>query len=88
MTVGGPAWPTIGLWMPVRVPLVTGRPRGGNNWRLDDRAFPLARIRVNNWWGLLAYQVFNPYMTEGVGEKLRCVIKRVLSNSHEVLLIR
>ena len=31
---------------------------------------------------------FNPYMTEGVGEKLKCDIKCALSNFHEVLLKR
>ena len=30
----------------------------------------------------------NPYLTEGVGKELRCVIKCALSNSHEVLLKR
>ena len=35
-----------------------------------------------------ALQPLNPKMTEGVGEKLRCVIKYAFSNSLEVLLKR
>ena len=42
----------------------------------------LPRVLPNSPQSLMGH--VNPYMMEGVGEKLRCGIKCALSNSHEV----